>query len=166
MSITLKIVAAGAFLVLALAGGAIVKNRVPLTEPPGLVHRLLLYLSANSARTRIDHELAELRTRVAPHPPARTLELVARAAESAGWQVTTVDSGRHELHAVVSTPLLGFRDDVRVSLSATGTDASLVQVESQSRVGRADFGANLAHIMELYRRLEALADLEVAEPEG
>lgn len=158
MSLTIKILAALFAFVTALAGGAIIANGVPLTEPPGPARRLAIYLTSNSARTHADHELPELRTRVYPLPPERALELVTRAANGAGWRIADLDDERNRLHAVVTTPWFRFQDDVRITLQKAGNNATAVQVTSQSRIGRADFGANIAHIMTLHRRLDALAN--------
>lgn len=156
MSITVKVVTALIVLTVALTGGAIVKNQVPLGDPPGLIKRLIVYLTRNSARTVSGHVLPELRPRTYPLPPDRTLDLTARAAEAAGWRITGKDAARHELDAVVSTPWLRFKDDVHVSLIEAPDGGTVVEVTSRSRVGRADFGANIAHVMELYDRLDAL----------
>lgn len=155
---TAKIVALVIALVVVLMGGAIIKNKVPLTERPGLVKRLTIYLTRNTARTRTDHELPELRSRVYSAPPVRVLELAARAAETAGWTPLEVDAARYALHAVVATPWLRFKDDVHVILKEVQDDRTLVEIESRSRIGRADYGANIAHVMELHRRLDALCD--------
>lgn len=139
-----------------LMGGAIVKNRVPLTEPPGLVKRLTSYLTRNAARTRAGHEFPELRSRSYDLPAHRVLALTVRAARRAGWTVAGVDADRRGMDAVVVTRWLRFRDDVRVTLRETGGGGTLVEVESRSRLGRADYGANIAHIIELHRRLDEL----------
>ena len=158
MSTAVKIVAALIVLGVALMGGAIVKNKVPLTEPPGLVKRLMIYLTGNSARTRADHELPELRPRTYPLPADRLLGLTAQAAKEAGWRVAGMDAERHELHAIVTTDWLRFKDDVYVALESAPRHGTIVKIVSRSRVGRADFGANIAHIRALHRRLDALVD--------
>lgn len=158
MTKTLMIAAVLIVLALALTGGAIVKNKVPLSEPPGLVKRLKIYLSRNTARTGADPGLPELRSRRIDLPRDRVLELIERAVEDAGWRLIDVDPAGYRLHAVVTTPWLGFRDDMQVSLEAGTAGGTIVEITSRSRVGRADFGANLSHIIELHRRLDALVD--------
>lgn len=163
MRLSLKIIAIVMALAVALAGGAIAGNRVPLTEPPGLLKRLVTYLTRNTARTSPDHELPELRTRVYALPPDRAFDLTLRAVENAGWHVDDGNPGGSEIHAVVATPWLRFRDDVHITLTEAPGGGTRVQVESRSRVGRADFGANIGHIMELYGRVGALARAEAGE---
>jgi uncharacterized protein (DUF1499 family) len=67
------------------------------------------------------------------------------------------DGPRRALHAVVATPWLRFKDDLRISVEAASGGGSNVNVSSRSRVGRADFGANLSHVMRFYQTLEAVA---------
>ena len=164
MSTALKIVAALIVLAVALMGGAIVKNKVPLAEPPGLFKRLKIYLTSNSARTRAGHELPELRSRTYPLPADRLLPLAAQAVEDAGWRIEGKNAGRHRLHAVATTEWLGFKDDLRIALEAAPHGSTLVTIQSRSRIGRADFGANIAHIVALHRRLDALVEEEIAGP--
>lgn len=157
MRMTAKIIVLLILLAALLTGGAVVKNRVPLTEPPGLMKRLTIYLTRNTARTQPDHELPELRTRAYDLPADRLLALTAQAAADAGWQLANRDAGSRRIDAVVTTPWLRFKDDVRVSLHETSGDRTLAEIQSRSRIGRADYGANIAHIIELYRRLDALS---------
>lgn len=159
----MKIIAVLMAFAVALTGGAIAGNRVPLTEPPGLVKRLVTYLTRNTARTSRDHELPELRTRVYDLPTDRAFDLTLRAVENAGWRVVDGNPDRNEINAVVATPLLRFKDDINIGLTEGPRGSTWVQVESRSRVGRADFGANIAHIMELYGRLDSLARTETGE---
>lgn len=163
MRSSLKIIVVVMGLAVALACGAIAGNRVPLTEPPGLVKRLVTYLTRNTARTSPDPALPELRTRDYALPPDRAFDLTLRAVENAGWRVVDANPGRHEIHAVVATPWLRFRDDVHITLTKASGGGTRVQVESRSRVGRADFGANIGHIMELYGRMDTLARTEIGE---
>lgn len=148
------------FLALAvvLSVGAIIRNGVPLAEPPGPAKRLIIYLTRNTASTRDGHELPELRPRTYGLPPERTLELAKKAAAEAGWDPVDVDTGRHTLHAVVTTPWLRFKDDVRATARAAPGGGTLLKIDSRSRLGRADYGANIAHIIELHRRLDALTE--------
>lgn len=157
MSMLLKIVSLTIVFAAVLAGGAVVKNQVPLTDPPGLVKRLAIYLTRNSARTRADHELPELRSRAYALPPQRVFELAVQAAQDAGWRIVDRDAGGRNLRVVASTPWLRFKDDIHIALGEAPEGGTATAIESRSRVGRADFGANIAHIIELHRRLDALA---------
>jgi uncharacterized protein (DUF1499 family) len=138
-----------------LACGAIIGNRVPVLAPPGPVERLRVYLSTNSARTRPRHEFPELRTRGYKLSRDETFDRIERVITEMGWKLQRTDRSDYTIDAVVSTPLLGFKDDVHVMLKSTADKGTLVDVASHSRVGRGDFGANIAHIVALYNALEA-----------
>ena len=72
------------------------------------------------------------------------------------WQL--VESGSGEagtaIHAVRTTRLLRFKDDVRIRLEPAGK-GTIVHVRSASRVGRIDFGQNARNIEELFAALDA-----------
>lgn len=71
--------------------------------------------------------------------------------------------GRREavIEATARTPIMGFRDDVVIRVSATG-DGARVDVRSASRYGASDFGANAARIRSL---LEDIDDAVSSAPE-
>lgn len=140
-------------LVVVLAGGAIVGNKVPLWQPPGPFARLLVYLSRNTAESRADPDFPELRTRSYDVPRDHMLERVEAAIADLGWEIQKGADGPYSIHAVVSTPLLHFKDDVYITLHQAGDHATAVDVASRSRIGRGDFGANIGHIVALYQAL-------------
>ena len=72
-------------------------------------------------------------------------------------------AGRREaiIEAVARTPIMGFRDDVVIRVSATATGAR-VDMRSASRYGLSDFGANAARIRSL---LEDIDDAVSSAPE-
>lgn len=65
------------------------------------------------------------------------------------------------IEAIARTPIMGFRDDVVIRVSATGTGAR-VDMRSASRYGLYDFGANAARVRSL---LEDLDDAVGSAPE-
>jgi len=71
--------------------------------------------------------------------------------------------GRREatIEAVARSPIMGFRDDVVIRVSAAG-DGARVDVRSASRYGMHDFGANAARIRSL---IEDLDDAVSSAPE-
>lgn len=157
MKTALVVLLALLVLALLLVSGALVMNRLPFQAPPGALNRLHAYLTTNVARTRPDNPFPELRPLELDRPPAQAYMLMLAAAESLGWTLAWTDAGQREFEAVARTPLLGFRDDVRVALSPTA-DGSRVDVFSRSRVGRGDLGANTRHVLDLFaaaRTLEA-----------
>ena len=132
----------------------LVVNRVPLLAPPGPAARLTVYLSSNVARVAPDSRFAELRS---PRFAAAPRELAAEVAEAArrlGFGQIAIDPTGTRVTAVVTTPLLGFRDDIEVVAQPQGT-GSVLLARSASRVGRGDLGTNQKHLRSL---LDALAE--------
>lgn len=66
------------------------------------------------------------------------------------------------LHAVASTRLFGFRDDIRVEFIALGPQQSTLALYSASRVGYWDFGTNRRRVGDLLARTASL--LEARRP--
>jgi len=139
---------------LLLAVGGLLLNRVPLLDPPGLGTRLRTYLTTNVAETRPDHAFPELRERSFSLPASELYPQVLEAVGSLGWRLVQDDPQALRLAAVVETPLLRFRDDVRIEVRPVAAEGSRLRVRSASRVGRGDFGANTRHVLDLYRALD------------
>jgi uncharacterized protein (DUF1499 family) len=140
---------------IALGLGAVLLNRPPLFDPPGVWQRLLLYLRTNVAETRLDQSRAELRPRRYARPVDELRRLTREAMADLGWGEPGELEGR--LTAEVRTPLFGFTDDVEVWFEPDriGDQAGVwVGVRSVSRVGRGDFAANTRHVLDLYAALE------------
>jgi len=75
--------------------------------------------------------------------------------------------GRREavIEAVARTPIMGFRDDVVIRVSAVG-DGARVDMRSASRYGMHDFGANAARIRSLLDEIdEAVSSAPEPRPE-
>ena len=111
--------------------------------------RLRLFLAAltrNRARTSPEADDPRLRSLVVPAPrPAVWRAVVALAEAEPGWTVVAADEAAGELRAEARTPRLGFTDDVVVRVTDAG-GATRVDLESASRVGRADLGTNARRI--------------------
>jgi len=137
---------------LVLGGGALVLNRLPWAASPGPIPRLGIYLSRNRVQTRDDHSLPELRSPHISEPPDKALAKVAMAMGALGWEDIRV--GHSDVRAVAVTPLLGFADDLAVTAEPSPGGGSRLSIRSASRVGRADFGANLRHVMDLMAQLD------------
>ena len=72
------------------------------------------------------------------------------------WQLVGSGSGKAgtAIHAVRTTRLLRFKDDVTIRIEPAGK-GTIVHVRSASRVGRVDFGQNARNIEELFPALDA-----------
>ena len=92
-------------------------------------------------------DTAEAR-RVAPLPvgadPAAAWGRLRAALDELGGDVRSDDGAT--LHAVFTTPVLRFPDDLHARLDA---GAGVIHLRSQSRVGRGDLGANRKRVEKL-----------------
>lgn len=154
VAIVLKLLVLMLLVALAVAGGAVIRNSVSLIDPPGTAKRLATYLGENQARTRPDHEFPELRTRAYPITEDKLSLASRQAIEDIGWSHDGTDDNT-TLRAVAVTPWLGFKDDITIELESDSGQRTRVHIVSRSRVGRADFGANIRHIHEFYQALSA-----------
>ncbi len=147
------VVAVLAFVTLLAAGLA--GNQLPLGDPPGASVRLNAYLNTHVAETSDGSTFPELRTRRFDLPPdvlyAKVKEAIAALPH---WQVETSTDARREIHAVVTTALFRFKDDVTIGVMSEPNRHPALVVRGESRVGKGDLGANTRHILDLYDALE------------
>ncbi|HEU4452550.1 MAG TPA: DUF1499 domain-containing protein [Longimicrobium sp.] len=116
---------------------------------------LLRALTSNRAWTSPDSPDPRLRGRVYPHPFARVWEAALETARSRrGWTVAESDPARGEFAAEARTVLWRFTDDVHVRISLDGDGMTRVDLTSQSRVGKADLGANARRIARFLHALD------------
>jgi len=141
------------FVVLLAAG--ILGNRLPLSAPPGPAVRLSTYLNTHVAETAETSRFEELRPRHYALPPdvlyAKTKEAIGRLPR---WEIASAADDRREIHAVVTTALFRFKDDVTISVMPQPFEQTVLVVRGESRVGKGDLGANTRHILDLYDILE------------
>lgn len=140
--------------------GAILGNQVPLFNEPGVLKRLSVYLTQNRVAVEDKALFPEL------HPRSyysSAEDLIARVEShmlERGWALADEPqesdqphSRPHYRHFVVTTDLFNFKDDVQVWAEDTEHGNATLWVVSSSRVGKADFGANLAHVLTIYAAL-------------
>jgi uncharacterized protein (DUF1499 family) len=128
-------------------------------DPPRFVDVLPLRAGARNAvdydpRTAVEQrrgypDIAPLRLGASP---ADTLERVARAVRSMGWDVVSVAPADLRVEATATSWLFGFKDDVVVRVRPT-SEGSIVDVRSLSRVGGSDFGVNAKRVRTLLRKI-------------
>lgn len=154
MKMILKLVILLLLLLLGLGIGALLRSGAPLSGPPGVMERLQRYLSENVAETTAHGDYPELGERHYQLAPDPMLEQVLDTFESLGWQTRHSDPRRRMVDATLTTPLLGFTDDFTVTIHPRPGNGSRLAIRSASRVGRADFGANIGHILAFVGALE------------
>jgi uncharacterized protein (DUF1499 family) len=148
----LAVIGAGAMV------GSLARNNPPWRDPPGFAARLRTYLTTHSAETRPDSPFPELRPR--RYPDLAPDMLYERVSQALARMPRTVIVDRRpaarEVHAVVRTPLVGYRDDLTVWVEPSPTGSgSVLMARSVSRVGRGDLAANTRHLLDFYAALDA-----------
>lgn len=142
-------------LAVVLLAGGVMGNALPLNESPGSFVRVYTYLNTHVAQTQEGSPFPELRPR---HYTLAADQLFGKVKEAIGtlprWEITQTSNDKRELHAVVTTRLFRFKDDVDVSVTLEPGGRPAVMVKSVSRVGKGDLGANTRHVLDLYDALE------------
>ncbi|HEU4661946.1 MAG TPA: DUF1499 domain-containing protein [Pseudolabrys sp.] len=97
---------------------------------------------------------------------AATFDVALKLAERRKWRVVSEQEPAPQrngiLEAVARTPIMGFRDDVVIRITAIGPNAARVDVRSASRYGSHDFGTNAARVRKL---LDDIDDAVASLPE-
>ena len=145
------------------------KGKKMLWLVPALVVAVVFFKRAgwleptNVCATRPDHPDISLRTRIyaiSPETVHNGIRKVIAAQRTYGraWKMTeTIDEIRAEVFVLM------FVDDLVVSMRRDG-DGTRVDVRSQSRVGRGDFGENRRHVWQFLRSLDE--EMKAAEKTG
>ena len=130
-------------------------NHLPMDDPPGSFLRINTYLNTHVAETKEGSPFPELRTRSYTLPAdvlyAKVKEAIGRLPR---WEVAESADDRREVHAVVTSALFRFKDDVKASVVPQPGGRPMLVVRSESRVGKGDLGTNTRHIMDLHDALE------------
>ena len=89
-----------------------------------------------------------------PWPPAEALVRVQAVVPTLPrWAIVSVDPASLTVHAIRTTRLWRFVDDITLRLEGTPA-GSRVHARSQSRVGKGDFGQNRRNLLYLFASLE------------
>ena len=131
------------------------RNGAHLSESPGAMKRLGVFLSINSATTSDDHPFAELRTPVFAMDAGELYQRALNTGSELGWGILANDKDRHDVNFIVRSPVFLFEDDVYLEVKTIGTNQSSLYMQSSSRTGRADFAANSGNIQKFVKHLKA-----------
>jgi hypothetical protein len=130
-------------------------------DPPAFVAVLPLRADAPNPATYGGPEVAaaqregypDIRPLVLPTTaPGAAFARARDAARAAGWQIVAADSAAGRIEATATTGWFGFKDDVVVRVRPSGS-GSVIDVRSESRVGRSDVGTNAKRIRGYLGRL-------------
>lgn len=113
-------------------------------------------LTTNFATTSASAKKPSLHPIISDQQPPELADLVATAAEQLpGWELTGREEGPDDttLQFIRTTRLMRFKDDITVRIRpvSDGQQPAKYEVsaESQSRVGKGDFGQNPRNLAEL-----------------
>jgi uncharacterized protein (DUF1499 family) len=125
-----------------------------MSRSPTLVQRLLRPLLVNDVETGESEWYPELKPRRYREAYDEILACARRAIEEgARFQLRSVAPDEGRLEAEARTKLIGFVDDITVSLERDDGEVE-ISIRSRSRVGQGDMGQNARTIRELYDRIE------------
>ena len=137
------------------------KNGTSLMDKPGTLPRLKLFFSTNTASTSEQPTFPELKTKRYPIENNNNfdnfIEKVKTSVKSLGYEFQENSSDDKTLHFTITTALFKFVDDLKITLKLEehqNQTIVIVNAESSSRTGRADFGANVANIQKFYTVLD------------
>jgi len=134
-----------------LISATLLKNNAHLFQAPGVSQRLKVFLTMNMAETRDDHRFSELKTPVYTLSPTELYKRMLQSAINLDWQVVENDADKLTASFIVQSVAFAFKDDVTVKVNVINETQSSLYVRSESRVGKADFAANSAHIQALLK---------------
>ena len=131
----------------------LLSNQANLTQTPGVMPRLKLFLRTNVAEINLQPVLPELKSPRFKLSAQELFNRVSTTVESLGWTIEYSDAQKQSLHAVVTTSLWKFKDDIKITAVADG-DTSYLQATSGSRVGKGDLAANSHHLQQLLEAVD------------
>jgi uncharacterized protein (DUF1499 family) len=130
------------------------QNDANLLQEPGIIKRLAVFLSTNTAVTADDHPFEELRTPVFNANAERLYNRVIFAASELGWDIVASDSDNQNANMVAHTRLFLFEDDIFVQVKFVDVDQSSLYIRSSSRKGSADLASNSGNIQALINKIK------------
>ena len=134
---------------------ALVQNDLPWTASPGALVRLGQYLGNNDISTSPESLYPELHPREYKQTDETIFDSVKQALHQPGWEIVEENVEARLIHAVITTSLFKFKDDIYITINKAGNN-NVVNIRSKSRVGKGDLGTNTRHIMNFYAALDKI----------
>ncbi len=94
-------------------------------------------------------------------PPAEAFDRALAAAQQMGWSIVAADKEAGHIEASERSRWFGFTDDIVIRVAPAGDGAgngSRVDLRSESRQGRSDFGVNAARVRAYLAKLRESGD--------
>jgi uncharacterized protein (DUF1499 family) len=130
------------------------QNDANLFQEPGMVKRMAVFLTTNTAATADDHVFKELRTPVFNANAERLYQRVIYAASELGWDIIASDSDNQNANMVARSRLFLFEDGLFVQVKLVDMEHSSLYVQSRSSMGYADFASNSGNIQALINKIK------------
>ncbi|RKZ63438.1 MAG: hypothetical protein DRQ44_10070 [Gammaproteobacteria bacterium] len=130
------------------------QNDANLLHEPGIVKRMAVFLTTNTAATADDHVFKELRTPVFNANAERLYQRVIYAASELGWDIIASDSDNQNANMVAHSRLFLFEDGIFVQVKLVDMEHSSLYIQSRSRTGYADFASNSGNIQALINKIK------------
>jgi len=86
-------------------------------------------------------------------PPTRVFDTALALVKDSGWEVTAAVPAEGRIEAFDTTFWYGFKDDIVLHMQADGSGTRL-DMRSESRYGRSDFGVNARRIVKYMTALQ------------
>jgi len=133
----------------------LMSNQANLLQSPGMMPRLKIFLTTNTAEISPEPVLPELTAPAYPLSQQQLYDTVINACESLQWTIVRKDPAQFRIDAVVTTALWKFKDDIQITIVERDTNSRSLHVISRSRVGSGDLAANSHHLQQLLSMLES-----------
>lgn len=123
-------------------------------HPPGFVSVLPLRKSAPNSTVYGGPEIAaqqhaaypDIQPLVSDLPPPQAFQRARAVAGKMCWKIVGEDPAEGRIEATATTRWFGFKDDIVIRITPTGSGGSRVDIRSVSRVGLSDVGTNARRI--------------------
>ena len=115
----------------------------------------LIWPTINDVRTGATKEYPDIQPQRFNQTSEKVLAAALAVAQGFNWEIRLNAPSEGLIEAVDTTPLMKFKDDVTITVTAEGAQM-LVNVRSKSRVGKGDLGANAKRIRKFQTELARL----------
>jgi uncharacterized protein (DUF1499 family) len=124
-----------------------------MTNPPAFVSVLPLRKDAYNKPEYGGADVAAQQTKAYPDiktltldmPPDKAFSKALDVAKNMNWEIVAAEPREGRIEATATTFWMGFKDDVVIRIT-TYDQMSNIDIRSESRVGKSDFGANAKRI--------------------
>ena len=108
-----------------------------------------IWPTINDVRTGATAEYPDIQPQRFSKPFDQVFAAALATAREMGLEITMQSPERGEIRAVATTRVFRFKDDVTIAVGRNG----VVNVRSQSRIGKGDLGTNARRIRDFQERL-------------